>query len=64
MESVIEKTGILKLADWGTKTINPFNKKEKISISIRASSVNDKGEKVGEGSHTGPDNTVSNQSNI
>ena len=58
------KTGLLKLADRGTKTINPFNKKEKIFISIRATSVNDKGGEVGEEGHTGPDNMVSNQSII
>ena len=50
------KTGILKLADWGTKTNKPFNKIEKSSSSVKASSVNTKGGKVGEGGHTGPDN--------
>ena len=58
MESVIVKTGILKLADWGTKTNKPFNKKEKSSSSVKASSKNCKGGKVGEGGHTGPDGKV------
>ena len=58
MESVIVKTGILKLADRRTKTINPFNKIEKSSSSVKASSVNTKGGKVGEGGHTGPDGHV------
>ena len=56
METVIVKTGILKLADRRTKTINPFNKIEKNSSSVKASSVNTKGGKVGEGGHTEPDN--------
>ena len=56
MESVVVRTGILKLADRRTKTINPFNKIEKSSSSVKASSVNTKGGKVGEGGHTGPDN--------
>ena len=43
METVIVKTGILKLADRRTKTINPFNKIEKSSSSVKASSVNTKG---------------------
>ena len=54
MESVIVKTGILKLADRGTKTNKPFNKKEKNSSSVKASSKNTKGGKVGKGGHTGP----------
>ena len=58
MESVIVKTGILKLADRGTKTNKPFNKKEKSSSSVKASSVNIKGGKVGEGGHTGPDGHI------
>ena len=57
METVIVKTGILKLADRRTKTINPFNKIEKSSSSVKASSVNTKGGKVGEGGHTGPTET-------
>ncbi|MAC42449.1 MAG: hypothetical protein CL913_00470 [Deltaproteobacteria bacterium] len=58
MESVIVKTGILKLADWRTKTNKPFNKKEKSSSSVKAASENIKGGKVGEGGHTGPDGHV------
>ena len=58
MESVIVKTGILKLADRGTKTNKPFIKKEKNSSSVKASSKNIKGGKVGEGGHTGPDDKV------
>ena len=58
MESVIVKTGILKLADRGTKTNKPFNKKEKSSSSVKAASENTKGGKVGEGGHTGPDGHV------
>ena len=58
MESVIVKTGILKLADRGTKTNKPFNKKEKNSSSVKASSKNCKGGKVGEGGHTGPDRKI------
>ena len=58
MESVIVKTGILKLADRGAKTNKPFNKKEKSSSSVKASSKNCKGGKVGEGGHTGPDGKV------
>ena len=52
------KTGILKLADRETKTNKPFNKKEKNSSSVKASSKNCKGGKVGEGGHTGPDGKV------
>ena len=58
MESVIVKTGILKLADRGTKTNKPFNKKEKNSSSVKASSKSTKVGKVGEGGHTGPDGHV------
>ena len=55
---MIVRTGLLKLADRGTKTINPFTKIEKNSSSVKASSKNCKGGKVGEGGHTGPDGKV------
>ena len=57
MESVIVKTGILKLADWGTKTNKPFNKKEKTSSSVKASSKNIKGGRWVKGATQGPTDT-------
>ena len=47
MESVIVKTGILKPADWRTKTNKPFNKKERSSSSVKASSKTCKGDCLG-----------------
>ena len=47
MESVIVKTGILKLADRETKTNKPFNKEEKNSSSVKASNKNCKGDCLG-----------------
>ena len=64
MESVIVKTGILKLADRGTKTNKPFNKKGKSSSSVKASSVNDKGGKVDEGATQGQTTRFLNQNTI
>ena len=64
VKPVIEETGILKLADRGTKTINPFNSTNKISSSVEASSVNDKGEKVDEGATQGQTTRFLNQNTI
>ena len=44
---MIVKTGILKLADRRTKTINPFNSTEKNSTSVKASNKNGKGDCLG-----------------
>ena len=46
VESVIVKSGILKINNRGTKTMEPFNKIKQISISVNASSKNGKKRKV------------------
>ena len=64
MESVIVKTGILKLADRGTKTNKPFNKKEKKSSSVKASSKTTKGVRWVKGATQGQTTRFLNQNTI
>ena len=47
VESVIVKSGILKINNRGTKTMEPLNKIKQISTSVKASNKNGKGGKVG-----------------
>ena len=47
VESVIVKSGTLKINNRGTKTMEPQNKIKQISTSVKASNKNGKGGKVG-----------------
>ena len=57
MESVIVKTGILKLADWGTKTNKPFNKKRRVQVQSRQPEKTLRGVRWVKGATQGPTDT-------